>query len=343
MATLKDIAERVGVSVTTVSRVINDVDSPIKIKQETRDKILRVARELNYKPNVFARYLKTKRSNIIGVVIQNIADPYFGEMIDGIEQVLNQHKYFFLLSTISNSLEKERSYLEKLRLSRADGIVIAGSMPQIADREIAQLVEDEIPVVLIGREFDDPRVPYVTMDNERGGFLAVEYLIELGHRDIGFILGPDYSGDAQQRLAGYKGALAQHGLQYDEGLTIKGGNDEESGYRSMNALLDRKKPLSAVCTFNDRTALGAMRAIRNRGLRVPEDISVVGFDDIPAAEYSEPPLTTIRQPVRELGRQGALLLIKCLERKRDEGLEGPCDRIVLPAELIVRKSCISAP
>lgn len=337
MATLKDIAEKVGVSVMTVSKVLNSVDSPIKVGQETKDEILRVARELNYRPNVFARYLKIKRSDIIGVIVPDIADPYFGEMVSGTEQVLNEHGYFFLLSTISNSLEKEKSYLEKLRLSQAHGIMITGSMPQVADREIAQLVEDGIPVVLIGREFDNPQVPYVTVDNELGGFLAVEYLIKLGHRRIGFIIGPDYSGDAQQRLVGYKKALAEYGLQYDEDLVIKGGNNEESGYQSMEALLDRKRSFSAVCTFNDRTALGAMRAIRDHGMRVPEDISIVGFDDIPTARCSEPPLTTIRQPVRELGRQGALLLIKRL--KRGKGSEEPCDRVILPLELMVRESC----
>jgi len=334
VATLKDIAKKAGVSVTTASRVLNNKPSQIPISEETKKKVLKVAKEFKYYPNIYARSLRTRRTGIIGVIVSDITDPYFSGIIDGVEKVLNESDYYFLLSSTQNSPQKEELYLTKLRKSRVDGLLILGGTQRFTDKEVRELVKSGIPIVVVGRKAPHPSIRSVTVDNFTGGFIATEHLIKLGHQDIVHITTTEPRVDGQERVKGYKSCMEKYGLK-DKCWIEKGDITAESGYRVMTNILKKSKKPTAVFAFNDMSALGIMRAIREQGLKIPEDIAIVGFDDIPIAAYFNPPLTTVRQPQEEMGRKGAELLIKTI--KKDEKRSKEAD-IVLKPKLIIRKS-----
>lgn len=334
MATLKEVAKKAGVSITTASKILNDKPFQIHISEETKKKVLEVAKELNYYPNIFARSLRTKKTGIVGVIVSDITDPYFGGIINGAEKILNENDYYFLLSSAQNSPQREELYLTKLRKSRVDGLLILGGTQRFTNNEVKQLVRSGIPIVVVGRSAPHPDICSVTVDNFTGGFLATEHLIKLGHQDIVHIATTEPRVDGEERLNGYKSAMEKHGLK-NKCWIEKGDITAESGYKAMTNILRKGKRPTAVFAFNDISALGVMRAIRNQGLRIPENIAVVGFDDIPIAAHFDPPLTTVRQPQEEMGRRGAELLIRAI-REREKGAER--ENIGLEAKLITRKS-----
>ena len=334
MSTLSEVAKRAGISKTTASRVLNNRPSGIPISEETRKKVLKAAKELNYYPNIFARSLRTKKSGIVGVVVSDITDPYFSDIISGIEQVLNKSGYYFLLSTVQNSPEKEEAYLARLRRSGVDGLLIVGATMQLRDKEIKKLENSEIPVVLVGRKLSHSSISSVTVDNFTGGFLATEHLIKLGHQYIVHITTKEARVDGRERLNGYTAAMKKYGLE-DKCYIAKGGITAESGYEITLKVLKDLKSTTAIFAFNDMTAIGSIRAIRDSGLHVPEDISVVGFDGIPIAAHYEPPLTTVHQPRMEMGRLGAELLIKAMDEK---GGSKRRNNVILKPKLTIRKS-----
>ena len=334
MATLKEVAKKAGVSITTASKILNDKPFQIHISEETKKKVLEVAKELNYYPNIFARSLRTKKTGIVGVIVSDITDPYFGGIINGAEKVLNENDYYFLLSSAQNSPRREELYLTKLRKSRVDGLLILGGTQRFTNNEVEQLVRSGIPIVVVGRSAPHPDICSVTVDNFTGGFLATELLIKLGHQDIVHITTTEPRVDGEERLNGYKSAMEKHELK-NKCWIEKGDITAESGYKAMTNILKKGKRPTAVFAFNDISALGVMRAIRNQGLRIPENIAVVGFDDIPIAAHFDPPLTTMRQPQEEMGRRGAELLIRAI-REREKGAER--ENIGLEAKLITRKS-----
>ena len=334
MATLKDVAKKAGVSITTASRVLNDKPSQILISEQTKKKVLEVAKELDYYPNIFARSLRTKKTGIVGVIVSDITDPYFGGIINGAEKVLNENDYYFLLSSAQNSPQREELYLTKLRKSRVDGLLILGGTQRFTNDEVKQLVRGGIPIVVVGRKCPHPNASSVIVDNFTGGFVATEHLIKLGHRDIVHVTTHQARVDGEERLNGYKSALEKYRLK-EKCWIEKGDITAESGYKVMTNILKKGKRPTAVFAFNDISALGVMRAIRNQELRIPENIAVVGFDDIPIAAHFDPALTTMRQPQEEMGRKGAELLMKSIEKGK-ENTQG--DNIVLEAKLIIRKS-----
>jgi len=334
VATLKEVAKKAGVSITTASKILNDKPFQIHISEETKKKVLEVAKELNYYPNIFARSLRTKKTGIVGVIVSDITDPYFGGIINGAEKILNENDYYFLLSSAQNSPQREELYLTKLRKSRVDGLLILGGTQRFTNNEVEQLVRSGIPIVVVGRSAPHPDICSVTVDNFTGGFLATEHLIKLGHQDIVHITTTEPRVDGEERLNGYKSAMEKHGLK-NKCWIEKGDITAESGYKAMTNTLKKGKRPTAVFAFNDISALGVMRAIRNQGLRIPENIAVVGFDDIPIAAHFDPPLTTMRQPQEEMGRRGAELLIRAV-REREKGAER--ENIGLEAKLITRKS-----
>lgn len=334
MVRLKEVAKEAGVSIATASRIINDKASQVPISEKTKRKVLEAAKKLNYHPNIFARSLRTKKTGIVGLIVSDITDPYFGEMIDGVEKVLNENNYYFLLSSAQNSPEKEELYVTKFRKGIVDGLLILGGAQRFTDNGVKQIMESGIPVALIGRKISHNSISSVTVDNFRGGFLATEHLIRLGYRNIVHITNDEFRVDGKERRDGYKSSMEKYGLKSRLWIE-KGAITAESGYEVMSNILDKAKRPTAVFAFNDRSAFGVIQAIKNQGLRVPEDIAVVGFDDISMAAHFDPPLSTIEQPLEKMGRKAAGLLMRAI-RKGEESEIG--ENIVLQVKLIIRES-----
>ena len=336
--TLQDIAERAHVSVATVSKVINHKASEIRVSSRTRHLVLTIAEEIGYKPNPFARSLRTKKSQIFGVIVAEMKDPYFGAIISGIEQTSSSRGYYPLISSVENNLGREKGCVEVHRATRAAGILLAGAALQVEGEILHQLAQDNIPVVFIGKCMEAFSIPYVAVDNVKGAFLATEHLIKLGHSRIGLIVGPHEIIESEQRREGYKRAIEEYGLQYDEKWIEQEAqltSDSSSGYLAMMRLLGRGTPPTALFTFDDRCAFGAIRAALEKGLTIPQDLAVVGFDNIPAAVYYNPPLTTVEQPMSEMGRIAADMLIDAIEGTFKEGRFS----VILEPKLIIRESC----
>lgn len=332
--TIKDVARRAGVSVATVSAVINERTGNVPLSKAARSKVRRAIRALDYRVNTQARTLRTGRSQTIGVIAGDLTQPFTGEEIRLIEQDTARRSYHFLLSDIRNNRGQEAFYLDLFRQKQVEGILMLGAACKPDAQAIAEIVAAGIPVVMTEREVKNPAVPCVLVDNVRGGLLATEHLIEGGHRRIACLAGPRGNVIARQRTQGYRKALRSHGLRQAERVVVCRGMELQDGHEAMTTLLQGGRP-SGVVTFNDMIALGAMRAVREAALSVPEDISLVGYDDIPMASYCSPALTTIRQPLLEMCRQGIQLLFDVLEGKLHA--ESP-RRVVLQPELIIRQS-----
>jgi LacI family transcriptional regulator, galactose operon repressor len=328
---LEDIARLAGVSRSTVSRVINHHPN---VSQRTRDRIMKVIEEQGFRPNLAARALVTQQTRCLSLVIpqavaETFTDPYFPTLVQGVAQKANQCDYSVVL-WIGNSAEEEERLCERiLNHSLFDGLILASVVND--DPLIPRLAKAGFPFVLIGPPQLD-NLNYIDVDNVRSAQVAVSHLIRLGWKRIGTITGPLTMGAAQDRLAGYRRALERAGRAVDNTLIVEGDFLENSGYLAMTMLLQRH--VDAVFVASDMMALGAMRAIREAGLRVPGDIALVGFDDVPAAAASTPPLTTVRQPIRELGVQATQILIDLLN-----GVVEQPHQVILPAQLIVRDTC----
>lgn len=326
-ATIVDVAHRAGVSIATVSRVIHD--SPL-VNTATRQRVEHAVSELNYAPNVVARGLVTRRTQAIGLVITSMADPFFPPIVQGVEETALDHGYSVLLCTSNNNPVRELSVVRLLRERRVDAIIIAAS--RVGGLYLSHLQEIKAPLVLINNEQSGTYAYSVGTDDVAGGRLATEHLIALGHRTIGYVHGPLAKVSTQDRRRGYELALRAHGLAPDTGLTVVGDGQAEGGRLAMEDLLRRSPRPTAVVCFNDLTALGVLYAIRNAGLSVPQDISVIGYDDIALAAYAEPPLTTIAQQSHEMGGLAMRLVLDLLAGKQ-------VTSVTLPAQLIERQSC----
>lgn len=333
MITIRDVAKKAGVSVTTVSNVLANKSGKIPVSEKTKSKIMRVVEKVDYHPNIYARYLRTKSTGIVAVMVTDIKDYFFNTMIDEIEQVLEKNGYYFILISAQNSPQKEKLYLNKVRKTRVDGLLVLSGTVDISDNMIRELSRDKMPMVLIARRDTYQSISSVDTDELMGGFLATEHLISLGHRNIMHITTFCPRVDAEDRLKGYTRAMQKHGLRKKCWIE-KGILAMEGGYKTMTNVLRRGKNPTAIFTFNDRMAFGAMNAIRDEGLEIPEDIAVVGFDDIPFATYSYPSLTTIRQPISEMGKRGVQLLLGDIKGDRSKKNQ----HVVLESELIIRKS-----
>lgn len=332
MPTLEDIAKRAGVSRSTVSRVINNHPH---VRPEVRERVWKIIRELNYQPHAVARSLAKRQTSVIGLIIPQavaviFADPFFPTVIRGISDACNSSGYYLMLALFSSSKEEAGLYNRFIRSGHLDGVIISSTV--VDDPLIPRLLEDKVPFVLIGRYPDDPRVNYVDADNVTGAQMAVDYLLRLGHRRIAMITGPLGYIAARDRYEGYKQALQKRGLIVDENLVVESDFSESGGYQAMKELL-RWEP-TAVFAASDAMAMGAMKAIREAGLRIPDDVSVIGFDDHEFASYTTPPLTTVRQPIYRLGFTATTTLVEILEGK----VETP-QHLVLPTELILRNTC----
>lgn len=330
--TLEDIAKQAGVSRSTVSRVVNDHPN---VRKDVRRRVLEVIARTGYHPNAAARALASQRSWTIGLVLPRsvssfFTDPFFPRLTQGVAQACNQNNYTLSLFLISTKEDEEKIFPRLARKGYLDGILVQAG--QIGDQLIDCLIESGVPLVVAGRPFDTNRVSYIDVDNVNAVYNAVSHLIRLGRKRIGMIAGPDNSTVSLDRRAGYTNALRERGLDPDPALVAEGDFSEASGYSAMQQLLPVKP--GAIFAASDMMAIGAMRAIRDAGLRVPEDIAVVGFDDLPLASLPTPSLTTVRQHIYEFGYQAVEILIDLIEN----GTEPP-RRVIMDTELIIRESC----
>jgi len=341
VVTIKDVAKESGFSSTTVSIVLNNAPLARYIPPATKSRIEKAAKRLGYRPNLFARSLRSNRSHTVGVMVFDITDPYCTPILRGIENALYQESYLPILTDVQNERTRFERYLEMLLGRRVEGLVIIANWLFTDINLIADLQKNSIPAVLIGRELEEPSVSSVIVDNERGGALSLEHLYALGHRDIAIIRGPKTLSDSLPRWQGIREFARSKRLEIDPQLVVQlpESHDPMSGFeygqKLIADLIKRKKDFSAVLAFDDMSALGAMRALMHAGIEVPRSCSVIGFDDIAPAALCTPPLTTIRQPMEAMGALAVNILLESLSSARDSA---PATHRRVAPELVVRES-----
>jgi LacI family transcriptional regulator len=333
MVTIKDIALHAGVSITTVSHVVNGTRF---VSESARVRVNDAITALKYVPSALARSLKNNRTHTIGMMIPNCSNPFFAELIRGIEDTCFAADFNVILCNSDDDANKQRKYIRVLTEKQVDGLIIFSSG---GDTELSQLLREiEMPRILLDREVEQVSADLVEVDHEAGAWIATRHLIDLGHKRIACITGPLDLAPARQRLNGYRRAIAEAGLPVTPMWEIDGGFTSEMGYSAMQRLLVLSQKPSAVFASNDLMAIGAICAGTAHGLHVPEDVSVVGFDDIALAAYSSPPLTTVVQPKHQLGAMAASFLIERIAHP-----DRPLRREILQPKLSLRKSTMAYP
>lgn len=330
--TIKELAKITGLSVSTLSRVINDHPD---VASQTRRRVKKIIEKFGYTPNLLAKDLRLQSTKTIGVVISDISNPFFASVVKGIENTARQRKYHIILceSTEQDKLELEEESIETLLKKRVAGLLLTPAHEKVMD--ILAKKGRGIPFVLMSRHFVKTPTNYVVSDDTLGSYLATEHLIKKGHRKILYLNGSSRLSDARDRLVGYKKALLEKGISFDEGLvkTVPGINMEEA-YNAVKRILAKKVDFTAIFCFADYLAMGAMKAIHGAGLRIPDDIAVVGYDDVEVASILEPPLTTIYTPKYQLGKKAVEILLDHLLGKKHRTLQ----QVVVKPKLVVRES-----
>ncbi|MBX3062214.1 MAG: LacI family DNA-binding transcriptional regulator [Anaerolineae bacterium] len=332
-ATIFDVAKRAGVSIGTVSRVVNNRD---RVHPETRERVLKAIRDLNFQANAFARGLASQRTNMLGLVIPQVNDSFFFQIFRGVNDEAAAIGYTLVI--VSQPRQgSERRYLDLFRRGHVDAMILVAIDARRAD--IKQIQETGVPVVLIQQD-GGSQIPMFVVDNYGGGRQIAEHLVGHGYQRFAYITGSDFTPDSGERLRGLRDVLQEHGLSIDDNDIVRGDFLEGSGYRAALELLQRPQMPRAIFAANDQMAADAIRAVQDQGLRVPDDVAVVGFDDVPLASYVTPRLTTVHQPTYELGREAARMVFSVLQRERDQNLASRfAPRVQLPTTLIVRRSC----
>ena len=326
--TIVDVAQEAEVSYATVSRVINN---GAHVRPEKRERVLRAMAKLGFTVNQQARSLRAGRSQVIGLLVHDLGTSYIGEIIRGIEAELSAASYDLMLYTTHRRKTKEATYVSAITRGMADGLLLV--LPRNPEAYLESLRQRHFPYVLIDHQGIDETGPAVGATNWQGAYDATQHLLGLGHRRIGFITGQVEMGCARDRLAGYRAALAAAGVPADPALVQEGDFFQPDGFAGARALLALPQPPSAIFASNDVSAFGVMEAVRDAGKRLPDDMSIVGFDDIPQAAQVNPTLTTVRQPLEQMGRTAARMLLEIIGNA-----DRPAARVELPTELIVRAS-----
>jgi LacI family transcriptional regulator len=329
IATLKDVAERAEVSTATVSHVINETRF---VSEELKARVYQAMRELNYRPNAIARSLRRRKTHNLGMIVPDISYPFLAEVARGVEDAGFELGYNVILCDSDGDLEMEANTIELLQEKKVDGIIFVAAGE--SSSHVQALIEQGMPVVVCDRELPGVEVDTVIADNVGSGYQATEHLIGLGHRRIGCIAGPQELGISHKRVEGYKQALEQHGLPLREESTVRGDFRCQGGYEVMRELLALDEPPTAVFACNDLMAMGAICAASQKKLRIPQDVAIVGCDDIALASFTNPSLTTVAQPKHEMGAAAVEMLV---ERIKDKSK--PPTRRLLPTELVIRDSC----
>ena len=331
MARLQDVARVAQVSISTVSRVINE---PELVNQETRRRVQKAIDQLGYLPSRVAQRLRGEGGDakLIGLVLPDIQNPFFADLARGVEDVAQRHGYLVFLGNSDEDAAKEKRYLDVMRAESVDGIIVPPCSE--TDEAVADLVRRQLPVVCVDRRLLRGKVDTVLVDNVRGAHEAMEHLIGLGHRRIGFIEGLPQLSTSRERLQGYRQALEEHGIPFDPTLVRQGDSRHGSGRDLTRELLELPDRPSALLIGNNLMTLGALEMIHQKGLRIPEEVAILGYDDMPWALALNPPLTAVRQPGDEVGRRAMeLLLQRIREPQRSASL------VMMQPELVVRKSC----
>ncbi len=330
--TLREVAERVGLAPGTVSAVLNKAPSSRAIPKHTQQRIQAAAEELNYRPNFLARSLRKKRTYTVGLIIEEIGDAYGAMVISGVEAYLRQHNYFFLTVIHRHDATLLRNHSQLLLERGVEGFITV-------DTSLEEPLP--LPTVSVAGHRTLTGVTNIVLDQERGARVALEHLLSLGHRKIAFMKGQPYSSDAEDRWKAVCKVAQELNIEMDKNLIVNLELDAPSpqaGYPFAKQLLARKKPFTALFAYNDLSAIGSIRAIQEEGLRIPHDISVVGFDDIPWAAFNTPSLTTVRQPLDRMGQMAAETLIRMIEQPSENS-----DEIAIEPTLVVRESTGRAP
>jgi LacI family transcriptional regulator len=328
MPTIKDVAQHAQVSVTTVSHVVNQTRF---VSEKTRARVLTAIEELKFVPSALARSLRNNSTQTIGMMIPNCSNPYFAEIVRGIEDACFEAGFNVILCNSDDNPLKQAQYIRVMHEKQVDGLIVLSSG---GDDELGDLLREvDVPKVLVDREVDQLAVDLVELNHEAGGYLAMQHLLALGHRRVACITGPLALSSAAQRLRGYRRALDEAGLAANPDHEFVADFTSAGGYAAMQHLMSLAKPPTAVFACNDLMAIGAMCAAASVGLRVPQDLSVIGFDDIALAAFSSPPLTTIAQPKHQLGRLAARILLERIA-KTDRKLR----REILQPDLCLRAS-----
>ncbi|MCF6093790.1 LacI family transcriptional regulator [Microaerobacter geothermalis] len=329
MATIKDVARLAGVSVSTVSRVLNKSGY---VNEETETKVLRAIEQLQYKPSQIARGLVSRKTKTLGLILPDITNPFFPELARAVEDTAQRHEYTVILCNSDNQLQKEEKYFQLLQEKCVDGIIIAG---EVNSKYMSNIIANGTPIVVVDGRMEDSPVHSIYTNNRFGGKLAVHHLVSQGYKQIAHIRGPIGTSSADDRYEAYKEALEELKIPYQSILVQPGDFRAESGYEAMKRLLALANPPDAVFAANDLMALGALEAIAEAELNVPGDIGVVGFDGIPLTKVVQPKLTTIQQPIYEMGVLAAESLIKHIHQPTLEK-----KNIVLEPSLIIRKTSL---
>lgn len=304
MSTIRDVARLAGVSVATVSRVINKLGN---VNPETADQVLKAIEQLQYEPNSVARGLAGKKTGTIALILPDISNPFFPALARAVEDVAHQEGLTVIFGNSDGLGLKERSYIKILKKKYVDGIIIASNT--VNPEEIEHLRKDQVPIVLLDRGFDMPTCPIIRSQNREGAKLAVQHLLSRGCRKIAHIYGPQELITARERLLGYEDVVSRLDW-YSPSLTVPGNFDIEGGRKAIKLLLERQPDIDGVFAGNDLMAIGALKGLRDEGIPVPEKIKVCGFDGISLAEITEPELTTVAQPIYEMGALAAKILIR---------------------------------
>jgi LacI family transcriptional regulator len=343
--TLMDVARESGFSVSTVSLVLNEAPLSRYVAAKTKIVVREAAERLGYRPDASARSLRSRRSGTIGIMVFDISDPFCTLILKGIEEKLHSTSYLPIIMDAHNEIKQFQRYLQMLLERRVEGLIVIANWLFVDINPLADLEREHIPTALIGQQRHFGAMSSVMVDNEAGGYLAMKHLHSLGHKDIAVIRGPMHLPDSGKRWNGMVKLAKETGLKLRPQWTVDLPNARDpnsgfaGGYQLMEQLLKHKKKFTAIAAFDDLTAFGAMRALRQAGLRVPEDCSVIGFDDVPLAALGSPSLTTVRQPMEEMGMIAAERVLKGIQAIQDDKkLIG--EHRQLPPDIVVRESTL---
>lgn len=332
--TLTDIAQLAGVSVTTVSRVLGGRAGEVKISEKTTNRILDIAREQNYRPNLFAKALRTNKSHLIGLVVWDFGDPYYGAIVVGAQTELARHGYTAVLTDAGRSEEELAASLHRMGAFQTDGALVIGGPADFEHSALAGIRDDPRRIVYIGTHNPHPGAASVIVDNYEGGRSGVDYLISHWQRPLVWLRPEQLNYDTSQRVLGIEAAVAEQGYE-SRSLNRVTRLGEDGGYKTCSELLRELEPPFSLFAQTDLTAIGAVHAAYDAGLRVPEDIAILGFDDLSLAAHINPPLSTVRQPRQRLGIRAAEILVENLDKPSVEDPE-PARLETVPTELVVR-------
>lgn len=324
--TIKEIAKLANVSSATVSKILNGKDQ--YISEATRQRVLEIVEREGYIPNAIAKSLKIKSTKTIGIVIPDVMNLFFSELARGIEDAAEKKGYSVILCNSDNKESKEEKYIQILQEKMVDGIILTAS-----ERSVSKsLKRRNTPMILLDRDISiDDNVGRIVVDNEDGAYNATNFLIDKGCKNIGFISSDNINKSSGERFKGYKKAILEKGIEYDDEKIFLQNYTIETGYKGTMTLLEETK-IDGICCGNDLIAIGAIKALKEKGIDVPGEIKVIGFDDIQVSQYMDPPLTTIKQPIYEMGEEAVKMLVAIIERKEVNMVK------VLKTELIERGS-----